>query len=348
MKKTNTLIPILAEYFSSYLPDTKGVSQNTITSYEYAFALLFEYINDHKGVPPEKVSFETLSEGILLEYLNWLETARGCSPTTRNLRRTAISSFAKYAMKKNLSEALVLCSSISNIPRKRVQKNSEIKYLTKEEIGILLALPNGTSKIDKRNAVLLSFLYASGARAQELCDLTVNDVHFGGETNIRLMGKGKKPRLVTIPDNCAVLLKNYLRSIHLDPKNPNDRHKHVFSSQTHEQMSISCVEEIVKKYVNIAKSAHPHLFGRSYSPHSFRHSIAVHMLESGESLVVIKAFLGHASIATTAVYASVTPELANKYLRERGKIIPASEMEQQDKADKIVAALPFLRRVGKK
>jgi site-specific recombinase XerD len=347
-KKINTLLPALAEYFSTYLPDIKGVSQNTIISYEYAFALLFEYINDRKGVPPEKVAFETLSEETILEYLNWLEAERGCSPATRNLRRTAISSFAKYAMKKNLREALTLCSTITNIPRKRTQKEPEIKYFTKEEIGILLNLPKGTTKIERRNAVLLSFLYASGARAQELCDLTVNDVYFGGETNVRLMGKGKKPRLVTIPDNCAVLLKNYLKSIHLDSKNPNDRHRHVFSSQTNEQMSISCVEEIVKKYVNIAKSVHPYLFGSSYSPHSFRHSIAVHMLECGESLVVIKAFLGHASIATTAVYASVTPELANKYLRERGKVIPASEVEQQDKANELVAALPFLRRFGKK
>lgn len=343
-KKTNTLIPVLSEYFSSYLPDVKGVSKNTIISYEYAFALLFEYIDEHKGVPHENVSFETLSEETILEYLRWLEAERGCSPTTRNLRRTAISSFAKFAMKKNLGEALMLYTAVTNIPRKRTPKKPEIKYFTKEEIAILLSLPKNTTKIGKRNAVLLSFLYASGARAQELCDLTVNDVYFGGETNVRLMGKGKKPRLITIPNNCAILLKNYLKSIYLNPDNPNDRHRHVFSSQTNEQMSISCVEEIVKKYVSIAKSAHPHLFGSSYSPHSFRHSIAVHMLECGESLVVIKAFLGHASIATTAEYASVTPELANKYLRERGKVIPEAEVEHQEKSGDLVAALPFLRR----
>jgi site-specific recombinase XerD len=108
-------------------------------------------------------------------------------------------------------------------------------------------------------------------------------------------------------------------------------------------MTISCVEEIVKKYIAKAKVAYPMFFKRkSYSPHCFRHSIAVHMLECGESLVVIKAFLGHASIETTTVYAEVTPELANKYLRERGK--PLDDVEIKETKTKNV--LPFLKGVS--
>jgi site-specific recombinase XerD len=94
-------------------------------------------------------------------------------------------------------------------------------------------------------------------------------------------------------------------------------------------MTISCIEEIVKKYVAMAKATYPALFKRkNYSPHCFRHSIAVHMLECGESLVVIKAFLGHASIETTTIYAEVTPELANKYLKERGKPLDNVEIKE--------------------
>lgn len=142
-------------------------------------------------------------------------------------------------------------------------------------------------------------LYATGARAQELCDLKVNDISFGNETNIKLSGqKSKKPRWVTIPDNCASILRGYLCYRNLDTKNANDRLKYVFYSQTHEKMAVSCVEGIVKKYVAKAKEHHPELYKReSYSPHSFRHSIAVHMLECGESLVVIKAFLGHEDLS---------------------------------------------------
>ena len=347
--KHNSLLVLLAEYFGTYLPETKGVSKNTITSYEYAFQLLFEFISEFKGHEAEKVTFATLSGDTMLEYLSWLEKERGCSATTRNLRKSAISSFAKYAMKKNLAEAVGFYTEISAIPAKRTPKKSEMKYFTKEEIGILLQMPKTSTKIGQRDTVLMSLLYASGTRAQELCDITINDINFGNEANIRIWGKGGKTRIVTIPDNCAVLLRNYLASINLSTKNPKHQERHIFSSQTNEHMSVSCVEEIVKKYVASAKVAHPHLFPRkSYSPHSFRHSIAVHMLESGESLVVIKAFLGHSSITTTTIYASVTPELANRYLRERGDALPNTELPQSSKNRAIVASLPFLNKVSKR
>ena len=345
MKKTNTLLDSLSDYFDSYLPDVKGLSTNTITSYQYAFQLLFDFMHDEKGLPPEKVAFDSLTNETLLEYLKWLEVNRGCSPETRNLRRSAISSFAKYALKSKFKDALHFYTIVSEIPKKKTSKDSDIKYFTKEEISILLNAPALNKRHGKRDVMLLSLLYASGARAQEMCDLTLNDIFFGAETNIRLDGKGKKTRLVTIPSNCATMLSNYLGSRKLDTSRAEDRLKHVFSSQTHEQMSVSCIEEIVEKYVAKSKAANPQLFRRkAYSPHSLRHSIAVHMLECGESLVVIKAFLGHASIKTTLVYASVTPELANKYLRERGKPFDDIDSGQltSDQAKKV--SLPFISK----
>lgn len=343
--KTNTLLTVLTDYFMSYLPDVKGYSQNTITSYQYAFQLLYDFLLEEKGLPPEKVTFKSLSSEIISEYLTWLEVNRSCSPATRNLRRTAISSFSKFALKKNLGEALQFHSSVAEIPPKNTHKNTDIKYFTKEEVAIILNMPDTGRAIGKRDVMLLSLLYASGARAQELCDLTLNDIYLGKETNIRLVGKGNKARLVTIPQNCAVMLKNYLESRNLDSSSPKDRLKHIFSSQTNEKMSISCVEEIVKKYVIKSKKAYPQFFKRkTYTPHSFRHSIAVHMLECGESLVVIKAFLGHTSIMTTTIYANVTPELANKYLRERGQALNDLELQNQYADHPTVGMLPFLSK----
>ncbi len=342
--RNSTLLTLLTEYFESYLPDAKGHSRNTIISYQYAFQLLFDFLYEDKGLPPEKVSFSCLSDEYLMEYLAWLENKRGCSPATRNHRRTAISSFAKFALKKNFSDALRFYTDIKGIPKKKTPKNDDVKYFSKEELAIVLNTPNTKSSIGRRDVMMLSFLYASGARAQELCDLTLNDVYFGAATNIRLVGKGNKARIVTIPENCAAMLKNYLRSRNLDTSRETDLSKHVFSSQTHEHMSISCVEEVVKKYVSKVKIAHPNLFKRkTYTPHSFRHSIAVHMLECGESLVVIKAFLGHESLSSTAIYASVTPELANKYLRERGKALDDVDCMSQV-ATTHSTALPFLSK----
>lgn len=346
--KTNALLASLSDYFGSYLPDVKGVSGNTIKSYQYAFQLLFDFMYEVKGMPPEKVTFASLSSGAVMEYLSWLEHKRGCSPVTRNLRRSAISSFGKYALKSNFTEALPFFTDIKEIPKKKTPQTPDIKYFTKDELSIILSAPDTGRLIGRRDVMLLSLLYASGARAQELCDLTLNDIYFGTETNIRLVGKGRKARMVTIPENCAMMLRNYLKSKNLDVALANDRPRHVFSSQTHEHMSTSCIAAIVKKYVAKVKAEHPQLFKRqSYSAHSFRHSIAVHMLECGESLVVIRAFLGHASITSTAVYASVTPELANRYLRERGSVLGCATSDSSQTESMRSNVLPFLANISR-
>lgn len=317
-KGTASLLGLLAEYFESYLPTVKGASGNTITSYQYAFTLLFEFMESVKGLTADKVSFGDVSGDSILEFLQWLEEARACGIKTRNQRRAALLSFAKFAARRFSGETISFYSDIAGIPPKRTPKTSEIKYFTKDEVGILLQLPKTARRIGQRDITLMSVLYSSGARAQEICDLTVNDIMFGKTTKLRLVGKGRKARIVTIPGNCAKILRDYMVNRGFDINGERDRLRHVFPTQTHEKMSISCVEEVVKKYVMIAKKAYPSLFRQNrYSPHSFRHSIAVHMLECGESIAVIKAFLGHASIATTMIYASVTSEIANRYLKDR-------------------------------
>ena len=188
-------------------------------------------------------------------------------------------------------------------------------YMTKEEMTIVLSLPDNHTLASKRDRVLLSVLYASGARAQELCDLCVKDVRF--EKNrafLTLNGKGKKSRIVVVPEDCSALLKQHMEKNQLSGRRAI-LEKPIFSSQTHEHMTVSCVEGIVKKYIRIAKESRPDLFQEtSYTPHSFRHSVAVHMLEAGIPLPVIKNFLGHASLETTMVYATISQSLRDKYL----------------------------------
>jgi len=347
MSKGQNILQALSDFFNDYLPTAKGLSVNTITSYQYAFQLLFEYVFTEKGVPPERVTFQLLTSGTVPAFLNWLESNRNCSARTRNQRLAAICSFSKFALRRDFIGALQFSNEVSGIPKKKLPKNENVIYFTSEEIALLLRIPNTSSNIGKRNTVLMSVLYASGARAQELCDLTVKDANFGEKTTLRLLGKGNKARIVAIPQACASLLDGHLKRNGLSLLAGNERHRHIFSSQTHEHMTISCVEEIVKKYVAQARSKNPNLFPhKSYSPHSFRHSIAVHMLESGISLPVIKNFLGHSSIDSTLVYATVTPELANRYLSENGfgSKIPTSK----ESCVSPIASLPFLTRIKEK
>lgn len=342
MKRQNVFLGVLSEYLSKYVTVTKGLSQNTIRSYTYTFQLLFVFLKETKALVPEKADFSIFDQDTLEAFLAWMEEMRGCSASTRNQKLSGLSAFAKYAVNREPVLAAGFYNAVKVIPRKKVSKTIPV-YFTKEEISILLRLPAGNGKIEHRNRTLLSVLYATGARAQEICDIRVGDIHFSDKTSIRLLGKGGKARKVTIPVQCAALLKDYL----LSENKLASLNSHVFSSQTNEHMTISCVEEIVKKYMRIAKRENPLLFREgNYTPHYFRHSIAVHMLESGIPLPVIKNFLGHSSIETTMIYATVSDELKNKYLRENG-IVAALIVEKEKEAGtkSYYPGLDFLDRI---
>ena len=314
MAKKSYFLPALSEFFENYLPNTKGLSDNTIRSYKQAFRLLLEYIHSEYGLLPEKVEFRHLEKGTIESWLNWLCAERGCSSKTRNHRLSVLVTFARFALKRDFAGALTLCSEVEHLPKKKDVKRKDAVRFTRDEMSILLRLPNSGSKTGKRDKVMLSTLYASGARAQELCDLTVGDVRFGVENTLTLHGKGAKTRTIVIPAQCASLLRMHMEYNKLVGSDPQ---RHVFSSQTHEHMSISCIEAVVKKYVMMAKKLRSDLFPDHYTPHSFRHTIAYHMLESGIPLPVIKTFLGHVSISSTLIYASADYNLVSKYLRDK-------------------------------
>ena len=157
-------------------------------------------------------------------------------------------------------------------------------------------------------------IYASGARAQEICNLSVGDIEFlSSGTRLKLNGKGGKARRICIPENCGLILQKYISYRRLE----NKPERHVFSSQTHEKMTISCIEGIFNKYVTLAKEENSDLFKEhSYPPHSMRHATSTHMLESGVPIVVIKNFLGHKSIQSTQIYAELTQNTVEKHLKE--------------------------------
>ena len=175
-----------------------------------------------------------------------------------------------------------------------------------------MEIPDMSSAIGKRDYTLLSFMYASGMRAKEVCDMTVGDITFySDKASIKILGKGRKMRRIGIPTQAAKNLEKYIIYRKIESK----LDKHVFSSQTHEKMTVSCIEEIFSKYIQRARNVNPGLFKAAYSPHSMRHTTATHMLEAGVPLIVVKNLGGHASLQTTQIYAEVTQETMNKQLK---------------------------------
>lgn len=310
--KTLGFMDLLSGFFTDYMPYSAGLSENTMKSYKYAFRLLMEYLYTQKSIAATSIMFQTLDFETVTGYLSWLETERRCSVSTRNLRLSALSSFAAYAQNRNL-EAAVFASVMDKVPVKSGAAKPRTVF-TLDEVTVLLKLPNENTAIGLRDKVLLNLMYASGARAQEACDLTIRSAQFSGETTkLTITGKGNKTRRIIIAKPCGILLEQYLirRGI------SQNLDRHIFSSQTHEHMTVSCVEEIFKKYLKIAKEQNPLLFREShYSPHSMRHTTATHMLEAGVPLVAIKNFLGHATIHTTERYAELTQGTVNNFIKE--------------------------------
>ncbi|MCL1874664.1 MAG: site-specific integrase [Synergistaceae bacterium] len=339
MAKKTFVLPALADFFSTYLPKTRGLSENTSRSYRHAFKLLLLYVYGRRRVPFEKIEFTHLENGMVVEWLNSLEEKRECSTITRNQRLAAIASFAKFALRNNFDGALSFCAEVERIPKKKTCKRAPAAYMTREEIAVLLRLPDLGRKNGRRDRTILSTLYATGARAQELCDIRVCDVRFADPVTVALKGKGEKTRVVVIPEQCAALLKRHIECEGAH-NSAQDSRCHVFSSQTHEHMTISCLEAIVKKYIEMAKTLRTDLFRNNYTPHSFRHTIAMHMLDSGIPLPVIKTFLGHASIATTMVYVAADFELVSKYLKDKD---PYAAQEIESTQEQGIVLPAFLR-----
>lgn len=304
---------LLEDYFETYLPYSRGLSSNTINSYKQSFLLLMRFMLEIKDVAASDISFSDLTYETLLEFFNWLETDRKCKPATRNQRLSALSAFSEYAQNRDFDAASVFRGAIIKIPVKKSTQKQRATF-TRDEIKILLNLPDDNYETGLRDKVLLSLMYATGARAQEICDLKVGDIRMNdASASITLAGKGSKTRQVGISKKLADTLHRYMCHRHIE-KYPG---RHIFSSQTHEQMTIFCIEGIYKKYVIMAKNQNPSLFqADSYPPHSMRHSTACHLLEAGVDIVTIKNILGHVSVQTTQIYAEMSQDTVDKKLKE--------------------------------
>lgn len=312
-KRKTTFMSLLEDYFETYLPYSRGLSGNTINSYKQSFLLLMKFMLEVKNITASEIKFSDLTYESLLEFLNWLETDRLCKPATRNQRLSALSAFSEYAQNRDFDAASVFRSAIIKIPIKK-SKSKQRAVFNRDEIKVLLNLPDETYETGLRDKIMLSFMYATGARAQEICDLKVGDIRINASSAaVALTGKGSKTRQVGISKKLAESMQKYICHRHIE-KYPK---RHIFSSQTHEQMTVSCVEGIYKKYVSLAKEQYPTMFSaNSYPPHSMRHSTACHLLEAGVDIVTIKNILGHVSVQTTQIYAEMSQDTVDKKLKE--------------------------------
>ena len=335
MKKTD-FTKALTSYFSTYLPETCGVSPNTCNSYRDAFKLLLLYFQEEKGVPANSIELRMLNRNLASDFLDWLEVQRKVSVTTRNQRLAAMKAFAHYVQYRN-PEYLENCTDIIAMRPKKHEK-PVIPFLTEEELKALLAQPDPSTRHGLRYLTLLSLLYDSGARVQEITDLKLKDIRLTNPAMVTLTGKGRKARQVPLMKETCKLLDAYIRNFNL---NSEPLTSPLFFNQKGQALSRYGITYILKKYVSQAELDSD---TRKISPHVLRHTKAMHLLRAGVNMIYIRDFLGHVDISTTEVYARIDAEMKRKVFEEKvPNFTPNTTMPWEEDKD----LLQWLTKFGK-
>lgn len=310
MKPTDLSIHVTS-FLTYHLAAQRNLSPNTIKAYRDVFTLLLRFCRDVRGIGPEKLRLEQIDVSLVESFLDHLETERKSSPRTRNHRLATLHAFFRYVQAEEPAHMLQ-CQKILAIPLRR-HARPMVAYLSKEELAEILAQPDLRTSQGRRDAVLLSVLYDTGARVQELIDLSVGDVRLDPPAQLRLLGKGRKMRAVPLMDNTVQLLRDHLQENHLT--RPEQFDKPLFQNARHQRLSRSGIRYILQKYLVKARSKLPTL-NRTVSPHTLRHAKGMHLLQSGISLDMIRDFLGHVDVKTTQIYARANLEMKRNALEK--------------------------------
>ena len=300
----------LSDFLSRFLPNEKGASIHTIAAYRDTFLLLLNFIQQLKGIPVEKLTLDKISKETVVTFLDWLQTERKCSNSTRNARLAAIHSFYRYLQYECL-DLVYECQQILSVRFKRTRQPG-ISYLSVEGIKLLLQQPDTHTRKGRRDLALLCLLYDTGARVQEIIDLTPSMLQLNVPPTIKIIGKGNKIRLVPMLDAQIAHLKNYLQENRLNE--PLANQYPLFFNSRKEKLTRAGVHYIVRKYSEMARKENKMMVPDKMSCHSLRHSKAMHLLQAGVNLVYIRDTLGHVSIKTTEIYARADSQQKRKAL----------------------------------
>ncbi len=302
----------LTDYLTRYLAHERGCSSNTIIAYRDTFILFITFMYEIRNIKAEKLFMKSITKASVVEFLDWLQSERNCGDSTRNLRLAALHSFFKYVQYQS-PENLYEYQDIMSIKVKKARKKP-LNYLTVDGIRLLLEQPDITTKRGRRDLALLSLMYDTGARVQEMIDLTPSAIHFDKPNTIQITGKGNKTRIVPLLEEQVKILRNYLTEF--DILSPQTRSYPMFFNSRREKLTRAGVTHILLKYADKARKMDTELITEKLSCHSLRCSKAMHLLQAGVNLVYIRDILGHASIQTTEVYARADSKLKREAIEK--------------------------------
>lgn len=335
--KTNHLQQLLSSYFLKYMPERTSYSSNTIKSYRDTFILLFQY-QEYLHRSLAKISLDTMNRKYIEAFLVWLECERHYSASSINQRLAAVHAFYKYVQREN-PEYIELCTSVLGIKSKKVPV-VPMNYLSSDAIKLLLSLPDSSNAEGRRELAMLTLLYDSGARVQEVVDLTFGGVRVIKPATVRLTGKGNKTRIVPIMPQTLAVINIYIDDCKRKTEVLNTHP--LFFNKRGEKLTRAGIAYILDKYVNCARNIRKDLFPSKVSPHTMRHSKGMHLLEGGVNLIYIRDFLGHTSVVTTEIYAKSNPEIKRKAIEAASLNVLPSEIYMESQKEEMMEWLKTL------
>ena len=301
-----SLPTLLRGFFEDYLAAQRDVSPNTIFAYRDSIKLFLRFAARRSGRQVIRLRLADLGPTTVLSFLDYLELERKNCVATRNCRLVAVHRFFGYVADTDPRHA-DLCRRVLDIPIKKTT-SSAMTYLDRNEVKALLAAPTPAHRLGLRDRALLTFLYNTGARASEAVALNVKDVRFEPPTQVCIFGKGRKERTCPLWQETVNALRAYLQQ----RDNGNQPDAPLFLNAHQKRISRFGVVTILKRHVVTAATQEPSLTAKRISPHTMRHTAAMHLLQAGVELNVIKSWLGHVSITTTSQYIEIDMEMKRK------------------------------------
>lgn len=304
---------LLESFFQKYLPVERGCSVNTTKNYRDAFVYLLKYLKAANNLSASQITMEKLDLKTIISFLDWLETDKQVSISTRNNRLAAVKSFFKYV---SFREPMYLnqCSSVLAIKAKKTE-TVPMNYLTIAAIELLFQSFNLSDVAELRDFCVLATLYETGARVSELISIRCYEVRTEGPATVVLHGKGGKTRITPIDKTLAGYIKKYISAFRIKQDN------YLFMNSQRKQLTRRGVDYILQKHFLQVKTENPDAFPAKLSPHCLRHSRAMHLLENDVELIYIRDLLGHSSVTTTEIYSKANPEIKRKHIQNVTKQI---------------------------
>lgn len=333
---------LLKDFFETYLPKERGVSNHTIRSYSATFQSLYAFFKDNKGIRANKLFVKDLSRRSTNDYLNWLEMEKGNKVPTRNSRLASVKAFCHYAQYKDFKN-LARWQDILSIKSKKADM-PYMSFLTQEGMKTLLSeVPTDTIQ-GRRHLAILAFLYDTGARANELISFSAHNLNLTKPYHIILSGKGRKKRIVPIHEKLVLILKAYMKDANIELNNISKQP--LFVNAHGRKLTSAGLTHIIMMYADKVRENFPALMPERLSPHSFRHSKATHLLQAGMNIIYVRDFLGHSSVKTTETYVRMDSEQKRKALEAAAAdIVPQSQtIEVWNDDEKL---LNWLKGLGK-